>query len=252
MRVCGLVRYKKLSGFITLNIIALLLLNLTSCGGGDSAVVSGGQALRVEIDFPDEEGVLEPEVQSARTVEELTTCTIIVEGGDPPISEIIRMFDIDEPKSVSVPIGMDRMFTFIGMDEEGNPICRGEVTVDINPDTNSVTIGCEFVFEICVDGVDNDFDGDVDCADTECDRVGCSADDIDLQCIGGSCMLPEPEMPEMPEMPEDDDSNPACPDPAFPSPFPNPFPGQCFPPQPPSCDLFCPEEGECFCIDQEG
>lgn len=205
------------------------ILFAVSCGsGGESFVSSDGQPLRVEIKFP-EEGNETELTQTSRTLEDLDTCKIIISGGVPSISEIVREFLIDEEKRVSVPIGNGRMFTFIGQDEFGNPLCKGETTVDINPNTSSVTIECEFVTEICTDGIDNDFDNFIDCQDPDCDRSGCSSSNFSLECSGGQCVEPTPVPPD------------PTPEPERPCPTGNIGPnGQCLPVvpvNPPGCDL---------------
>jgi|GEM_PF-3326580 len=169
---------------------------MASCGGGggDSFQDSNSQPLTIVIDFPDEEPVPTESriLESLRTLEDLDTCKIIISGGIPPIKEIVKEFNINETKSISVPIGENRMFTFIGQDQEGQPLCRGDVIIDVNPQSSTVTIGCEFVDETCTDGIDNDSDTLIDCEDPDCDRASCSPDDIDFECIDGECVIPEP------------------------------------------------------------
>lgn len=238
---------KIINSFLLVVVFPLILV-FYSCGsGGESFVGSSGQPLRVEIDFP-EEMQETPEEQTSRTLEDLDTCKIIISGGTPSITEIVREFLIDEEKRVSVPLGDGRMFTFIGQDEFGNPLCKGETTVDVNPDTSAVTISCEFVTEICTDGIDNDFDNFTDCQDPDCDRSGCSSGNASLECIGGQCMEPEPE--PAPE-PSPQPSQPPCPTGNI---GPN---GNCIPVVPVNPPGGCPPEcfcdGGCFCcIDQGG
>lgn len=189
----------KLNSFRLINLFTLILFSemflISSCGGGgDSFQDSNSQPLTIIIDFPDEEPApVESRLsENTRTLDDLDTCKIIVSGGIPPIKEIIKEFDIDETKSISVPIGENRMFTFIGQDQAGQPLCRGEAITDVNPESTVVIIGCEFVDETCTDGIDNDSDTLIDCADPDCDRSSCNPDDIDYECIDGECVIPEP------------------------------------------------------------
>lgn len=241
-----------------LNILTYLLFSgliilIYACGGGGSGEPNtpNSRFLKVVINFPDDttERTGQPDIIS-RSVEDLDTCTIIVNGGTPPMRDIILDFGIDELKRITVPIGENRMFTFIGKDVNGQPLCKGETTIDISPETNSITIGCEFVDEICTDGIDNDFDDLIDCADPDCDRSSCDSGVFEKECVEGSCVIPTPAPTPSPTPTPTATPNPACPDPSFPNPFPNPNPAGCFTPKPPSCYLCCYQGEGCFCCEE--
>src|SRR5688572_6237538 len=51
----------------------------------------------------------------------------------------------------------------------------------------------------CMDDVDDDCDGFVDCLDSECGGQQCSSD-ASLTCMAGACLGAAPALPELPEL----------------------------------------------------
>jgi len=241
-----------------------------ACGSESDEQLSGN-LLQISISCPD----LREADELSRTfgIGDIVILQLTVEGGSPPMVTITKEFDPQESEiSIDVPIGTNRMFTIIGFDIEGNIIFMCETITVITIDTTVVDIPCDFVDEICNDGIDNNFDELPDCNDPECD--GASCDSENGICMDGTCQ--DPDDPTDPgdddddgpdkeddfagecddEIDNDNDGFADCDDndcirslaclPVFP--LPPPPSGVCPMPEGPDCDnINCCQEVQCFC-----
>ncbi len=168
-------------------LIALMGMTLVYACGSESDEQLSGNLLQISLSCPDisETARISDTFGVERTLSDIVLLRLTVEDGSPPIVPVVDEFDPQNPDiMIDVPVGSNRMFTIEGLDEDGNVICQGSTITDITPDTVEIDIGCDFVFEICDDGIDNDFDEDIDCSDGDCEDFCMIGDDDDDDVVG--------------------------------------------------------------------
>ena len=173
--------------FIAVFLMAIMGVALVYACGSESDEQFSGNFLEISLTCPDLEETRE--ISRAlgldRTLSDIVLLRLTVEDGNPPIVPIMEEFDSQDSEiTIDVTVGTDRKFTIHGLGNEGNVICQGETITDITVDTTDVDIACDFVFEDCTDGIDNDFDGLIDCEDPDCEDTcmepGDDDDDNDI------------------------------------------------------------------------
>ena len=166
-------RSNKISKVITLSVVFLMVIAFVYACGSEEDEQFSGNSLQISLTCPDPTTLAELSRTGGidRSLNDIVTLLLTVEGGSPPLSQISDIFDPDDELiTIDVPVGSDRIFTITGLDIAGNVICAGETTTDINFDIVNIDIPCDLVIEDCFDGIDNDFDDLIDCEDIEdCD-----------------------------------------------------------------------------------
>jgi len=157
---------------IVVFLMVILGVSLVYACGSESDEQFSGNLLQISLSCPDleENAELSRTLGLDRSLSDIVVLRLTVENGNPPIVPITENFNSQNQFIVvGVPVGTNRMFTILGLDAEGNVICQGETITDITVDTTDVDIACDFVFEDCTDGIDNDFDDLIDCEDPDCE-----------------------------------------------------------------------------------
>jgi len=175
-------------------ILVGLLFTMLSCGGGgsDEETVTDAASVRILIQFP--EGVSTQQISIRQSVQDITSITITIEDGFPTIERTFDISGLPVEERIFVPVGKNRMATARARDANGLLVAIGSTIFDVLPgDSNDVTIQLEFVEgEKCDDGMDNNDNGLVDCADPLCDGEKCDANNDASKCTGGECIIPVP------------------------------------------------------------
>jgi len=187
----GMINQKNtMKKLIVVFLMAIMGVALVYACGSESDEQFSGNFLEISLTCPDlkETAELSRTLGIERDINDIVELELIVSNGNPPIVPISNVFGPDETIVIDIPIGTNRIVEVVGRDVLGDVICQGSLVTDITKDTTDININCDFVFEDCTDGIDNDFDGLIDCEDPDC---------IDV------CMDPE----EPPVVPGDDDDD---------------------------------------------
>ena len=165
-------RKNTMKKLIVVFLMAIMGVALVYACGSESDEQFSGNFLEISLTCPDlkETAELSRAFGIERDINDIVELELIVSNGNPPIVPIISdVFGPDEPIIINIPIGTDRLIEVFGLDALGNVICQGSEFVDITVDTTDININCDFVFEDCTDGIDNDFDELIDCQDPDCE-----------------------------------------------------------------------------------
>jgi len=156
---------------IVVFLMVILGVALVYACGSESDEQFSGNFLEISLTCPDlkETAELSRTLGIERDINDIVELELIVSNGNPPIVPISDVFGPDEPIIINIPIGTDRLIEVFGLDDLGNVICQGSLVTDITVDTTDININCDFVFEDCTDGIDNDFDDLIDCQDPDCE-----------------------------------------------------------------------------------
>lgn len=163
-------RKNTMKKLIVVFIMAIMGVALVYACGSESDEQFSGNFLEISLTCPDlkETAELSRTLGIERDINDIVELELIVSNGNPPIVPISDVYGPDEPIIIDIPIGTDRLIEVFGLDVLGNVICQGSEFVDITVDTTDININCDFVFEECTDGIDNDFDELIDCEDPDC------------------------------------------------------------------------------------
>ncbi len=186
-------------------LLILVFAAAASCGGGgtDTATIT------VMTEFPHAPAVGVTSAESSASTLGIDTVSLSVLG--PDMEEIRRTFSAPGLDSAGeavfariflfVPVGPDRVFRVVLSDEGGRTVFTGSATSDIEPGHNVVVIPLRP--KDCADGLDDDFNGLIDCADVvSCEGQPCDQSDMRKICIEGACELPpEASGPPVPAPP---------------------------------------------------
>ena len=163
-------RKNTMKKLIVVFLMAIMGVALVYACGSESDEQFSGNFLEISLTCPDleETAELSRTLGIERDINDIVELELIVSNGNPPMVSISDVFGPDEPIIINIPIGTDRLIEVFGLGAEGDVICKGETITDITVDTTDVDIACDFVFEDCTDGIDNDFDELIDCQDPDC------------------------------------------------------------------------------------
>jgi hypothetical protein len=180
---------------LRVHLLLLFLVTAISCGGGSSGGGTGQASVRIVVQFPEVESseVVSKQVSTRQGVEDIRIITITIEDGFPTIERTFDVTDLPLEERIFVPVGSDRIVTVRARDINGLLIAIGSTTIDVFPGaSNTATIQLQLVGEVCDDGIDNNEDGDTDCADPDCDGERCDPEDDSFVCEDGQCVIPTP------------------------------------------------------------
>ncbi|MGE5444964.1 MAG: CARDB domain-containing protein [Ignavibacteriales bacterium] len=174
-------------GLLRLGIFFMIsLLTFIYCGGNNGGD-NTNNSIKLSIQVPSEISTTEPSIQS--TSGDIKTITITVEGSD--FSTIEESFNFPGQIRIFVPIGTNRTFRLLAFDASGQLIFRGTAEgVTISVGENTVTITLIPVVEVCDNGIDDDGDGLIDCADPDCNGQVCDSGNSSLICVNHQCGVP--------------------------------------------------------------
>src|SRR5579884_870847 len=155
--------------------------------GGNNGGDNTNNSIKLSIEVPSEITTTEPSIQP--TTADIKTITVVVEGSD--FSTIEQGFNFPGQIRIFVPIGTNRTFRLLAFDASGKLIFRGTAEgVTISTGENTVSITLIPVVEVCDNGIDDDGDGLIDCADPDCNGQGCNSSNSSLVCINHQCTIP--------------------------------------------------------------
>jgi len=184
--------------FSSLTIVAAL----AYCGGSGGGGASDNATIRIIAELPSEAfDEFQSTAQSGGdfpvTRQEITAIKIIIRPTDAPATmEIFPLVKSDSAGgtvfasiNLFVPVGPDVGITAVLLDGMGRALFTGSTTIDVFPGLNQAIIG--FLAKSCSNGIDDDFNGLIDCADTlSCEGKPCDNSDPLKVCSDGVCELP--------------------------------------------------------------
>lgn len=174
-------------GLLRLYVLFMIfLLTFIYCGGNNGGDNTNNPT-KLSIQVPSQISTTEPSIQP--TVGNIKTITINIEGSD--FSTIEGTFNFPGQIRIFVPVGENRTFRLLAFDANGQLIFRGTAEgVTITPGENTVTIQLIPVVEVCDNGIDDDGDGLIDCADPDCNGQKCNSSNTNQVCVNHQCTVP--------------------------------------------------------------
>jgi uncharacterized repeat protein (TIGR01451 family) len=155
--------------------------------GGNNGGDNTNNSIKLSVHVPSEITTTESSIQP--TTADIKTITVVVEGSD--FSTIEQSFNFPGQIRIFVPIGTNRTFRLLAFDAGGKLIFRGTAEgVTISTGENTVSITLIPVVEVCDNGIDDDGDGLIDCADPDCNGQGCNSSNSSLVCVNHRCGVP--------------------------------------------------------------
>lgn len=180
-------------GLSRLSVLFMIPLFASIYCGGNNGGDNTNNSTKLSIQVPSKISTTEASIQP--TTGDIKTITIIVEGSD--FSTIEDTFNFPGQIRTFVPVGDNRTFRLLAFDANGQLIFRGTAEgVNIFPGENTVTITLIPVVEICNNGIDDDGDGLIDCADPDCNGQMCNPINTSRVCVNHQCVVPTTPPPE--------------------------------------------------------
>ena len=180
-------------GLLRLSVLFMIFLLAFIYCGGNNGGDNTNNSIKLSIQIPSQISTTVASIQP--TTGNIKTITIIVEGSD--FSTIEETFNFPGQITIFVPVGTNRTFRLEAFDANGQLVFRGTAEgVTISPGENTVTITLIPVLEMCDNGIDDDGDGLIDCADPDCNGQVCDPNNSTLMCVNHECVVPATPAPE--------------------------------------------------------